>query len=116
MYTWCVGENFNIDEKFSITSLLKLEHGFNVPVLSKLEVHKLWRLKDKAVFDLKFGSGSGNEPAVNIYINSWLEDADAGCPPTWNNLLVLLNELKLQDVAHRVLSVLSSNIQFKLGR
>ena len=88
-----------------------MEHGCNVPVLSRLEAYKLWRLKDKAVFDLKFGQGSEDEPAVNIYMNSWLEDADAGCPPTWNNLLALLNELELQDVARKVLSVLSSNSQ-----
>ena len=88
-----------------------MEHGCSVPVLSKLEANKLWRLKDKAVFDLKFDRSSGDEPAVNIYINSWLEDADAGCPSTWNNLLVLLKELELQDVAREVLSVLSCNSQ-----
>ena len=114
-YSYCVGTSFIKDEKFSLTSLLKLEHGCNVPVLSSLEGHKLWRLKDKAVFDLKFGKGSGDEPAVNIYINSWLEDADAGCPPTWNNLLVLLKEVELQDVAQKVLAMLSSNSHVLTG-
>jgi hypothetical protein len=74
----------------------------------------LWKLKDKAVFDLKFNNGSGCEPAVNIYINSWLEDEDAGCSPSWNNLLVLLNEVGLQDIAKRMFEVLSPNSQASL--
>ena len=90
---------------------MKLEHGWNVPVLSSLKGHKLWRLKDKVVFDPKFDKGSGDEPAVNLYINSWLEDVNAGYPPTWNNLLVLLQEVGLQDIVQQILAVLSPNNQ-----
>ena len=88
-------------------SLTKLEHGYDIPVLSSLNADHLWKLKDKAVFDLKFNNGNRYEPAVNIYINSWLEDEDAGCPPSWNNLLVLLGEVGLQDIPEQMIKVLS---------
>lgn len=90
---------------------MKLERGYNIPVLSNLKGHKLWQLKDKAVFDLKFDKGSDDEPAVSIYINSWLEDANAGCSPTWNNLLVLFREVGLQDIAQQILAMLSPDNQ-----
>ena len=96
-------------------SLTRLEHGYNIPVLASLSANHLWKLKDKAVFDLKFNEGSENEPAVNIYINSWLEDEDPGCPPSWNNLLVLLSEVGLQDIAKRMLEILTLNSQSSLS-
>jgi hypothetical protein len=108
-----IGANFIKDEKFSLMSLMKLEHGLDIPVLTSLSADHLWKLKDKAVFDLKMGSGYA-EPAVDIYINSWLEDEDAGCPPSWNNLLVLLNEVGLQDIAKRMFEVLLPNSQASL--
>ena len=87
---------------------MKLEHGYNIPVLTSLKGHKLRELKDKAVFDLKFDKGNGNdEPAVDLYINSWLEDKNAGCPPTWNNFLVLLKDIKLGALAENILKIIS---------
>ena len=105
-----VGIDFIKEEKISLTSLMKLEHGYNVPVLSSLKGDRLWKLKDKAVFDLKFNERNGcDEPAVNLYISSWLEDKDAGCPPTWNNLVVLLREVDLEEIAKNVLAIVASN-------
>ena len=109
-----IGADFNKDEEFSLMSLTRLEHGYNIPVLTSLSANHLWKLKDKAVFDLKFNEGSKYEPAVNIYINSWLEDADAGCRPFWNNLLALLSEVGLQDIAKRMLEILTLNSQASL--
>ena len=101
---------FDQDERFSLTALTKLEHGFNIPVLTKLKACKLWKLKDKAVFDLKIDEERGSyEPALYVYINSWLEDNSAGCCPTWRNLLTLLGEIGLGELAQGILAILSSN-------
>ena len=113
---YIIGTDFIKNEKFSLMSLMKLEHGYNVPVLTDLKGHILWELKETAVFDLKFDKVSGSdEPAVNVYMNSWLKDENAGCPPTWNNLLVLLRQLKLQEVAEGIIAVLSPNRRISLS-
>ena len=99
---------FDKDRTFSLTSLMKLEHGFSIPVLTSLSGDKLWELKNKAVFDLKFNKENGsNDSAVTLYINSWLEDEKASCPSTWNNLLVLLNDMKLGEITKKIIKIVS---------
>ena len=98
-----------LDQHFSLSSLTKLEYGHNIRVLSQLQPLKLRQLKYKAVFDMKpidnkmWGS---HDPAVNSYITSWLQDKDAGCRPTWRNLLAILGEIGLGEIAMEILKLL----------
>ena len=94
-----------------MSALTKLEYGHRpIRVLSQLQPLKLRQLKRKAVFnmkpldDLAYGS---NDAAVGIYIKSWLQDRNAGCCPTWRNLLVILSDIGLEDVAAEILRVIS---------
>lgn len=100
----------SLDEHFSLTAFVKLEHGCDVPILSELRANKLWKLKEKAVFGLMMDKHRSDEPAVDVYLNSWLEDKNAGCRPTWKNLVMLLEEIGLEGLAKGILEVLSTNV------
>ena len=91
-----------------MSSLTKLEHGYNIPILSELKPLKLKQLKHKAVFDLKIDNDwASYDLAVDMYIKSWLQDERAGCRPTWRNLVVLLGEIGLGEIARRLLNILT---------
>ena len=107
----------NLDENFSLTALVKLEYGCGVPILSELRANKLWKLKENAVFDLKMDKCSRiDDPAVDVYIDSWLEDENAGYPPTWKNLVMLLEEIGLEGLAKNILEALSSTVSLNALR
>ena len=96
-----------LDQRFSLLSLIKLEYGHNIRVLSQLESFKLRQLKHKAVFDLKPMNEEGkrfgtHDAAVNLYIDSWLQDTSAGCRPTWRNLLAILGDIGLGEMAREI--------------
>ena len=81
-------------------------------MLSQLEPLKLRQLKHKAVFDLKSLDKQGKlngtrDPAVNLYIDSWLQDTSAGCRPTWRNLLVILGDIGLGEMARKIKKLFS---------
>ena len=93
-----------------MSALTKLEYGHRpIRVLSQLQPLKLRQLKRKAIFNLKplddLTCGR-NDAAVGIYIKCWLEDRNAGCCPTWRNLLVILSDIGLEDVAAEILKVI----------
>ena len=105
-----------LDQHFSLTSLIKLEYGHRIPLLSQLTSSKLRQLKRKAVFNLKPLTGEDkrmgtNYPAVNFYIDSWLKESDenAGCRPTWRNLLVILRDIGMGEVAEKIWELLSKS-------
>ena len=98
---------FVLDDPFSLMALTKLEYGYNVPVLSQLKPLKLHQLKNRAVFDLKMDKRNGShDPAVNVYINSWIQDKSASCRPTWRNLYNLFREIGLENIAKEFLGIL----------
>ena len=102
-----------LDQRFSLASLTKFEYGRHpIHVLSQLQPLKLRQMKRKAVFNMKrlddllYGS---RDAAIALYIKSWLEDESAGCSPTWRNLLVILSDIGLGDVAMEILKVMSES-------
>ena len=103
-----------LDQCFSLSALIKLEYGHNIRVLSQLTPSNLRQMKRKAVFNLKplddeekrMGT---SDPTVNIYIESWLKESDEnnGCCPTWRNLLVILRDIGMIEVAEKICWLLS---------
>jgi hypothetical protein len=107
-----------LDQCFSLAALIKLEYGHKIPLLSQLasSTCKLRQLKRKAVFNLKPLTDEDkrmgtNDPAVNFYIDSWLKESDenAGCRPTWRNLLVILRDIGMGEIAEKIYELLSKS-------
>ena len=103
-----------LDQHFSLAALIKLEYGHNIRVLSQLTSSKLRQLKRKAVFNLKPLTDEDkqmdtSDPTVNFYIDSWLNESDenAGCRPTWRNLLVILRDIGMGEIANGICELLS---------
>ena len=48
-----------------------------------------------------------SDPAVNLYFDSWLLDESAGCLPTWRNLLVILGDIGMGEMARAIHKLLS---------
>ena len=104
-----------LDQRFSLSALTKFEYGRHpIRVLSQLQPLKLRQMKRKAVFNMKcldepdqtlmYGS---RDATTALYIKSWLEDDSAGCCPTWRNLLVILSDIGLGEIASEILKVIS---------
>ena len=49
-----------------------------------------------------------SDPTVNFYIDSWLKESDenAGCRPTWRNLLVILRDIGMEEIAKEICELL----------
>ena len=45
-----------------------------------------------------------SDPAVKVYVDSWLQDERAGCLPTWRNFLVMLRHVGMREIATEILS------------
>ena len=89
--------------------MIKLEYCHKIQVLSQLTPARLRQLKRTAIFNLKpFNDEEKrrgtNDPAVLIYIDSWLQDESAGCPPTWRNFLMILRNVGMVEIAAGILS------------
>ena len=48
-----------------------------------------------------------SDPAVNFYIDSWLQDESAGCCPTWRNFLVILRDIGMGEMAREICELFS---------
>lgn len=89
--------------------MIKLEYYHKIQVLSQLTPARLRQLKRRAVFNLKLLNDEEkrlgtSDPAVKVYIKSWLQDETAGCPPTWKNFLVILRDVGMGEIATGMLS------------
>ena len=93
-----------------MVALNKLDLLYSIDLLSQLTPLTLIKLKDKALFHLKIDrlkvSSLIDLPAVNVYLQSWLLDQETSCPPTWRNLLTVLNSIGLNEVAEDILKAL----------
>ena len=47
-----------------------------------------------------------HDPAVNVYISSWIQDESAGCCPTWRNLYIIFREIGLEKLAREFREIL----------
>ena len=48
-----------------------------------------------------------SDSAVNVYIDSWLQDENAGCRPTWRNFLVILRDIGMREMAREICELFS---------
>ena len=108
---------YNPDGKISVTAVVKLDLYVGIGVLTKLSA-KLDSFKEKAGFSI-----SQNEPlpipelykesAAVKCIQCWVNDEKHSLPPTWNNFLQILQELKLGNIANEIDCYLQSTAQIQ---
>lgn len=82
----------SLENSFLIRDLEKLEHGANLPVLTKLEPH-VYELEEKLGFKSIDIMASSQESTLISYINGWIRSKSPKKKPTWRNLIWLLKDL-----------------------
>ena len=102
---------YDPESNITLQALYKLEAGAGIPVLTKVE-SKLREFRKRAnVRELNAFRYSSNDPLVDMYIKSWLEDSESE-PPTWNNFLKILKGIGLEGIADEVREYLFKTVPY----
>ena len=108
--------DLDLNQRFTLSDLQKVETGANLPIRDKLEPHayelkeeidlkeenliepKSRRLRDVWLIDRERNRNS----VITVTIKDWIGSQQPRKPPTWNNLLLLLQEFKEDEFAHQL--------------
>ena len=89
---------FNLEDQFDMKALTVME-GAGIPLMSYLSDY-IWDIQ-QALHITSF-----SDVNLNTLLDSWLGQF-VGIRPTWNNLLMLIRHLRLDDLAQQIETYLS---------
>ena len=92
---------FKLENQFDMKALTLLE-GAGIPLMSSLGDY-IWDIQ-QALHITSF-----SDVNLNTLLDSWLGQF-VGIRPTWNNLLMLIRHLHLDDLAHQIDTYLSKRM------